>query len=171
MKYKSKKQYRLPYYNYASSGYYFVTLVAKNRHKYFSAINDGNVILTDIGEIIKQSWLYIPISSPFVILDEYVIMPNHVHGILLIDNPNEGLELKEKKFEIRKKSLSIVMRTFKASVTARARKEHPDIKLWQSRFYDSIIRNETHLQNVRKYIENNPLQWEENSKNPMSIMM
>jgi len=171
MKYKSKKQYRLPYYNYASSGYYFVTLVAKNRHEYFSIIKDGNIILTDIGKIIKQSWLYIPMSSPFVSLDEYVVMPNHVHGILLIDNPNEDLELKEKKFEIRKNSRSVVMRTFKAATTARARKLNPNIQLWQSRFYDRIIRNEKELQNVRKYIKDNPLQWEEDCKNAVNIMM
>ena len=165
MKYQIKKQYRLPHYNYASSGYYFVTLFTKNRRQYFSEIKNSSVFLTAIGKMVERSWLYIPTSSPYVTLDEYVIMPDHIHGIILLDNPNEEMILKKKKFEIRKKSLSLVMRTFKAAVTARAREIHPKIEIWQPRFYDRIIRNERQLHNIRKYIINNPLQWEEEQKN------
>ncbi len=95
MKYQIKKQYRLPYYNYASSGYYFVTLCTKNRRQYFSEIKNGSVFLTVIGKMAEQSWLYIPTSSPYVTLDEYVIMPDHIHGIILLDNPNEEMILKK----------------------------------------------------------------------------
>ncbi len=163
MEYKTKKQYRLHHFNYARSGYYFVTICSHHREEIFSTIQDGRVILSDIGEAIERSWKYIPISSPFASLDEFVIMPNHVHGIILIDNPNES-DVAEVKFEMRKRTLSVVMRTFKAAATANARKIRPAIDLWQSRFFDRIIRNDQELQRIRKYILDNPLRWEIDGK-------
>jgi len=171
MKYKAKKQYRLPYYNYASSGYYFVTLCTKNRLKYFGSVQNGSIILSDIGRIVERSWQYIPRSSSFATLDQFVIMPNHLHGIILLDNPYEDRELTEKRFEIRNNSLSVIIRTFKAAVTARVREKHPSLLLWQERYYDRIVRNEKELQIVRNYIMNNPLQWEEDRNNSINILM
>jgi putative transposase len=164
MKYKTKKQYRLPYYNYARSGYYFVTICSYNKNEIFSSILDGTVVLTDIGKTIERSWEYIPTSSPFASLDEYIIMPDHLHGIILIDNPNEN-DTAEVKFEMRKRTLSVVIRTFKAAATASARKIYPGIDLWQPRFFDRIIRNEHELQRIRKYIVDNPRQWEADRNN------
>lgn len=128
------------------------------------------MILTDVGEAIERSWEYIPTSSPFASLDEFVIMPNHLHGIILIDNPDQS-DVADIRFEMRKRTLSVVMRTFKAAATANARKIHPAIDLWQPRFFDRIIRNEQELQRIRKYIVDNPQQWDEDRNNPQNIMM
>jgi putative transposase len=161
MKYKTRKQYRLPYFNYASSGYYFVTICSKDRRKLFGTIANNRTTLSEIGEIIRQAWLYIPTSSPYVTLDEFVIMPDHIHGIILIDNPDESREIKEKAFEVRKKSLSVVIRTLKAATTAKARKILSVETIWHPRFHDRIIRNDAELQRIRKYIQDNPVRWEE----------
>ncbi|MFZ4622478.1 MAG: transposase [Bacteroidota bacterium] len=166
MNYKIKKQYRLPHFNYARSGYYFVTICSCHRKEIFSKIHEGKVVLTEIGDIIDRSWKYIPTSSPFASLDEFVIMPDHVHGIILIDNPNES-DVADIKFEMRKRTLSVVVRTFKAAATANARKIHPAIDLWQPRFFDRIIRNHEELQRIRKYILDNPLRWEVDRNNQM----
>ncbi len=160
MKYKNKKQYRLPHFNYARSGYYFVTVCSYHRKELFSSIQNGKVVLSDIGGLIERSWRYIPTSSPFASLDEYVIMPNHLHGIILFDNPDEP-DTAEIKFEMREKTLSVVMRTFKAAATANVRKIYPAIELWQPKFFDRIVRNDQELQRIRKYILDNPLRWEQ----------
>lgn len=170
MEYKIKKQYRLPHFNYARSGYYFVTICSYKRKEIFSIVRDGRVVLTDIGEIIERSWNYITTSSSFASLDEYIIMPNHLHGIILIDNPNES-DTADVKFVMRKRTLSVVVRTFKAAATANARKTYPTINLWQPLFYDRIIRNEQELQRIRKYIIDNPLQWEEDRNNLQNLTM
>jgi putative transposase len=170
MRYKIKKQYRLPYFNYARSGYYFVTICSYRRREIFSSVYKGEVILTDIGRIIQRSWEYIPVSSPFASLDESIIMPNHLHGIIRLDNPDEA-DTADVKFEMRKRTLSVVMRTFKAAVTARARAIYPGIKLWQPLFFDRIVRNEEELLRIRKYIVDNPLQWEKDRNNLENVMM
>lgn len=171
MNYKQVKQFRLPYFNYASTGYYFVTICTKNRMHYFGQVEKGKMQLSSLGTIADQCWGNISISAPYVILDAYKIMPNHLHGILLIDNPVQEQYLKEKKFQPQKDSLSIFIRNFKAAVTTRAREIHPKIQLWQSRFFDRIIRNEKELNAVRKYIDDNPMQWEQDKNNPENLLM
>ncbi len=156
MRYTTHKQIRLPYYNYASSAYYFITICTKNRVPLFGSIVDGIVELSWIGEIVDRCWKYIPTSAPYAIIDASVIMPDHFHGIVYINNPEEKNSISEKAFKPQKRSLSIVIRNFKSAVVAQARKTDPAIVVWQNRFYDHIIRNEQSLQNIRNYIANNP---------------
>jgi REP element-mobilizing transposase RayT len=88
-KYKNKyriKSARLDGYDYTRDGIYFVTICTKNREHFFGEIRNGAIILNGAGFIVNNFWLAIPNNFPFVILDEYVIMPNHVHGIIIIDN-------------------------------------------------------------------------------------
>lgn len=171
MRYKQHKQYRLPYYNYASSGLYFVTICCHNREYLFGEIVNGEINLSNIGKYVFECLRNLPKKLQYVILDEFVIMPNHIHVILGINNPEEDLTLKEKRFQIEKNSLSLIVRNFKSTVTLLSRKEFPGIIIWQSRFYDRIIRNERELIAIRRYIQNNPLQWEEDRNNPENLMM
>ena len=89
MVYKLQKQYRLPGYDYSRSGVYFVTICTKDRECYFGEIVDDKVVLSETGRIAKNFWLEIPDRFENVILDAWVIMPNHVHGILVIDKNEE----------------------------------------------------------------------------------
>ncbi|MFA6540527.1 MAG: transposase [Bacteroidota bacterium] len=171
MKYKQHKQYRLPYYNYASSGIYFVTICTKNREELLGSIQNHKTQLSKIGSIVNECLVNIPVKWRYIHLDEFVIMPNHIHGLLVIDNPGEGREIKEIKFYPQKKSLSFIVRNFKAIVTLLVRKDLPGADIWQSRFYDRIVRNEKELNNIRLYIQNNPIRWETDRNNTENLLM
>ena len=168
MSFKKHKQYRLPYFNYASSAYYFVTICTAHRSPLFGVIEQGSMNLSQIGTIVYQCWENIPRSSPYAAIDVCVVMPDHFHGILCLNNLDEERSIPEKKFEPQKHSLSVVVRNFKSAVTIHAKRLDRNVTIWQPRFYDRIIRNEKELQSVRKYIEDNPVQWaaeKENSEN------
>jgi len=170
-RYKLHKQFRLPYYNYSSTGLYFITICTKNRNPLFGNIRDGHIIPSDIGKIAIECWENIPFKSPYASVDSFVTMPDHIHGIICINNPDNDKFLKEKIFQPAKRSLSIAVRSFKSAVTLQSRAIYPDIDIWQKRFFDRIIRNEKELNAIRTYIENNPMQWEADKNNPENIMM
>lgn len=158
--YKKNKQFRLPYFNYSSTGLYFITICTKQRNPIFGIIRDGIFIPTDIGKITVECWQNIPVKAPYASIDSFVTMPDHIHGIICINNPDQDQFLKEKIFQPTKRSLSIVVRSYKGAVTLRSREIYPNIDIWQKRFYDRIIRTEKELNAIRTYIENNPMQWE-----------
>jgi putative transposase len=92
-KYKNKYRIssaRLQTWDYGYNGLYFVTICTKNREHYFCKIVDGQIIFSEIGEIARKYWHEIPEHFPFVNLDEFVVMPNHIHGIIIIDKPTNG---------------------------------------------------------------------------------
>ncbi|MFZ4621653.1 MAG: transposase [Bacteroidota bacterium] len=158
-RFKDHKQYRLPYFNYSSTGSYFITVCTKDRVNLFGRIENGKIIVTEMGRIAQDCWEKIPVISSFATLDQYVVMPNHVHGIIKIYNPDEDSFLTTKEFKIRPRSISTVVAGFKSAVTKRCREIDPTIDIWQSRFFDRIIRNDAELNNIRQYIKNNPAQW------------
>jgi len=94
-KYKDKyriESSRLPYWDYGSAGCYFVTICTKNRANFFGRVDDVNVELSQIGAVADRCWLEIPRHFPFVELDEYIVMPNHIHGIIIIENTHEKMD-------------------------------------------------------------------------------
>ena len=134
-RFKLHKQFRLPYYNYSSTGLYFITICTKNRNPLLGNIRDGLFIPTDIGKIAAECWQNIPLKSPYASIDSFVLMPDHVHGIICINNPDNDQFLKEKMFQPTKRSLSIAVRSFKSAVTLQSRAIYPDIDIWQKRFF------------------------------------
>ena len=154
------QQFRLPYFNYASSAQYFVTITTKPRYPVFGSVIDGEVSLSELGQIVAKCLQELPQKYSFVSLDEWVVMPDHLHCILCLDNPNEERTIPQPVFGIRSNSLSFVIRNFKASVTLLARRAGITHAVWHPRFHDHIIRNEGELQRIRTYIRNNPKQWE-----------
>ena len=167
-----KKKYRiesirLPNYDYSSNGYYFVTICTHKKFCYFGQIVKSQMQLSQVGKIAQKHWQEIPQHFDGVYLDEYVIMPNHVHGIIVINRPNNVetrnfASLQPNKFApLKPGSLQTIIHAYKSSVTRWCRKNGDDDFRWQSRFYEHIIRDETALNNIRRYIINNPAKWSE----------
>ncbi|HYG40710.1 MAG TPA: transposase [Cytophagales bacterium] len=128
--------------------------------------DNSNVIETDncpslrytrIGTIALDYWIQIPQHFPFIELDEFVIMPNHIHGILFFNKP-EKTDWCPNQFGIQSQNLGSVIRGFKSSVKRYANQHNIEFE-WQSRYHDRIIRDEKELNNIREYIRNNPAKW------------
>jgi len=177
-----RKRNRLRYFDYSQNGYFFITICVKDKKEYFGNIEKNKIILNDCGQIAQNCWLQIPKHFPHAILDEFIIMPNHVHGIIQIDNdiddgnkyvgnkdfcslqPN-GIDLNEnicspQPWQTKlSRSLSSIIRGFKIGVTKWCRNNNKCDFQWQKSFYDHIIRDEQPLYNIRQYIRNNPVNW------------
>jgi REP element-mobilizing transposase RayT len=163
-----RKPNRLKNFDYSSFGYYYVTICTKNRECWFGEIINGEMILNEIGEIIKQCWLDIPKHFLNVFLDEYVIMPNHVHGILIINQNNVGnayMRSLQNNWKYRTKMLlSMIIHEFKSAASRQIRQIKSSFR-WQKSFYDHIIRNEESLNEIRQYIQQNPINWNSDENN------
>ncbi|MBI1937605.1 MAG: hypothetical protein HYS25_05720 [Ignavibacteriales bacterium] len=132
------------------------------------------MILNEAGKIVEDEWTKTKSLRSNVNLDYYVIMPNHLHGIIIINGsevethrvrlPNEerinGRDAFDASLRIVKNCLSDIIRGFKSAATKRIKKSGRNNFAWQSRFYDRIIRNENESYAIRNYIEENPLKWE-----------
>ncbi|MFW6145457.1 MAG: transposase, partial [bacterium] len=179
---------RLKHWNYAWNGAYFITICTANRECFFGNIIDGNMHLSNSGQFAYKFWQEIPDHFPFVELDAFVVMPNHIHGIIVIDNRNDNVESlhcnvsdslqcnvstcngSTDKSNIPNKnqfmsnispkpgSVSTIIRSYKSIVTKHARKINPAFA-WQSRFYDHIIRNDRSYERIKQYIIDNPKNW------------
>jgi putative transposase len=162
---------RLKGWDYSSVGFYYVTICTKDKHPNFGIIVDGVVQLSDIGEIAFNCWMEIPAHFPNVGIDEFVVMPNHLHGIVVIrsndvssvETPHVASlpEAGRSQFgPLKPGSLSKIIQGYKAAVTRQVRLMGEHDFAWQSRFYDHIIRNDEDLGRIRKYIQDNQIKWE-----------
>lgn len=161
-KYKNKYRIdsaRASWWDYGSNATYFVTICTKNRIHFFGHIEDGMMFYEEIGEIAHECWQVIPQHFPFVILDEFVIMPNHIHGIIIINKPPEKQEeWQTNKFGPQSKNLASIIRGFKVGVKKYATINGIDFA-WQTRYHDHIIRNEPSFYRIKNYIKNNSKNW------------
>ncbi|MFL6291829.1 MAG: transposase [Thermoanaerobaculia bacterium] len=146
---------RLRGWDYRWPGVYAVTICVKGRVCCLGEVVEEDVALSPIGVIVAEEWLAIPRTHPQVILDEWIIMPDHVHGILTFQAqecpaPENGLPAG---------SLGAVVGQFKQRTTKRIRaRRRPDF-FWQERYFDQILRREDDLESYRAYIRENPSRW------------
>ena len=173
-----RKSIRLPGYDYSSAGAYFVTIVTWRRDCLFGDVVDGEMALNDFGQIADSCWCAIPDHFPNVELGVHVIMPNHVHGIIVIREdelhnnvgaqhccaPTDG-----HKINVKPGSLGAIVRSFKSAVSYRINKEHNATGIWQRTYHEHIIRNERALNAIREYIANNPINWEQDIDNVINL--
>ena len=186
-----RKSIRLQRYDYGQAGVYFVTMVTYQRDCLFGEIQNGKMILSDFGIIADECWRAISKHFPNVELGVHVIMPNHVHGIIVIrndelasnvgatqydsdvgrgaallrpydDNPNSH------KINVKPGSLGAIVRSYKSAVSYRINKEYNATGVWQRNYYEHIIRDEKDLQNKTDYIEANPSLWDDDENNPIN---
>jgi REP element-mobilizing transposase RayT len=154
---------RLKAWDYSRAGGYFVTICVKDRDCCLGGINNNEVSLSPFGGIVSRCWEEIPSHFSSVSLDEFVVMPNHVHGIIVINGRDGACPVSTKK----QPSLSVIVGAFKSAVTRKIHSEMPaSAFIWQERFFDHVIRNDVDLDRVREYIHNNPLQWALDEENP-----
>ncbi len=146
-----RKRNRLEGYDYSESGFYFVTTCVENRENVFGSITDSRCELSDYGKIFEKILHETIALFPGIDLDYYVIMPDHVHLIIIINSTEEKKKAK---------SLSGIIGAVKSRSSAAIHQAGFKSFKWQPSFYDRIIRNERELFYIRQYIEQNPLRSE-----------
>jgi len=163
---------RLKGYDYSQTGYYFVTICTRNRECVFSDVVDGKMKLSRIGQLVQIAWNDLLERFHNLELDEFAVMPNHVHGIIIIVEaglalPNQGAASSAPTKDISTR-LGDVVRAFKSvsAINVNRFLSRLGVPLWQRNYYEHIIRNEESLNRVREYIETNPLHWELDRENP-----
>lgn len=170
-----RKSIRLQGYDYAQAGAYYVTIVTYQRDCLFGRIENEEMVLSDFGIIADECWYAIPEHFPHVELGVHVVMPNHVHGIIVIrDDNRRGAALlrpydeneNSHKVNVKPGSLGAIIRSFKSAVSYRINKEHNATGIWQRNYYEHIIRDEKDLHNKTDYIEANPMLWDDDDDNP-----
>jgi putative transposase len=171
-----RRSIRLQGYDYSRAGAYFVTICTWNREYRFGEIVDGAMQLNDAGRVVKQCWEDIPVHFPHVALDESVIMPNHVHGIVFINHIDRDHDMGAKNLSPLQsrpqahptgtsKTIGSVVRGFKIGVTKWVRQHTSILDVWQRNYWEHVIRNDSELTEIRQYISNNPMQWDLDSLN------
>ncbi len=184
---KFRNNYRIPsaraqWWDYGRDAAYFITICTKDRKFYFGDVLRGLMELSESGMIANRYWLEIPEHFPFVRLGAFIVMPNHIHGILIIKqtaNSDESTDAQSGRLsessessefsETPKKpggnnpqwhsgTIGVIINQYKRICTINARKANSDFG-WQSRFHDHIIRNNMEFERIANYINNNPANW------------
>jgi REP element-mobilizing transposase RayT len=171
---RKRKLSRLYSFNYSDQGFYFVTICVKNRIECLGEVKDGTMILNDFGNIVNKCWLDLPNHYSNCKLDEFNIMPNHVHGIIEIreDITVGNAHVRSLQDDRTKMLLSKFIQGFKAAVTKEINKSQDKILFqWQKSFYDHIIRDENDFYRIKKYIQENPIRWQVDRNNPDNLYM
>ncbi|MCF6207035.1 MAG: hypothetical protein L3J47_09125 [Sulfurovum sp.] len=172
----NRKSLRLKHYDYSREGYYFITVTTQNREHLFGEIVDGKMVLNVAGKMVNELWYDIPNDFNHVVLYDFVIMPNHIHGIIEItkyDKPvGADMESKQRADMESAPTLSTILQSFKRHTTLRyiqmvKNNTLPPFqkRIWQRNFYEHVIRDETDYARIAEYIQNNPLTWENDTLN------
>ena len=195
---RDRQKNRLTGYDYAQDGLYFVTICVKNRVECFGDVQDDRMILNKNGYIVHRQWLWLSKQYQYIKLDAFIVMPNHFHGVIIIDQrrdrsrpvptdadppvvPTRPVPTDTDPPVVptrpvptdaarRVKSLSELIGAFK---TTSSKKIHQNGLLnfaWQRSFYDNIIRDEQALHNIREYIKQNPANWSRDRNNPLNFI-
>jgi putative transposase len=182
-----RRSVRLKGYDYKSSGAYFVTICTCQKECLFGDVVDGKMILNMFGKIVESEWLHIPEIRSYIELDEHSIMPNHVHGIIMIheniagarrrlapagngivdDRATHRVAPTGKPHGPGPGSIGAIIGQFKSIAKKRINRLRgtPGAPVWQRNYHEHIIRDETELNRIRETIRNNPLKWAEDRNN------
>jgi REP element-mobilizing transposase RayT len=156
-----RKKQRLPGFDYSTPGAYFVTICVQGMQCRFGEVCKGNMVLSEVGKKARQCWLDLPNHYINCSLDEYVIMPNHVHGILHIVGNGLKPFPTECQPNVKQHGLPEIIRGFKTFSSRRINEITTEHSFrWQKSYYERVIRDENELHLIRQYINDNPLSWE-----------
>jgi len=174
MTHHHRKSIRLSGYDYSRPGSYFVTICIRGKAPLFGEFLDGEMVLNSIGKAVEQCWLNIPGHFQNIELDQFMVMPNHIHGIIVIYPESVGAKhasplhlYKSKIHGPKPNSIGSIVASFKSTVTKRINllRKIPGQSLWQRNYYEHIIRDENELNKIRRYIINNPAKWSYDREN------
>ncbi len=161
---RNRRSTRLQGYNYSLAGAYFTTICTHHRQYLFGDIVDGEMRINDAGLLTQQCWQEIPVHFANTELDAFVVMPNHLHGIVVIIGRGTACRAPtmERFGQPVAGSLPTVVRSFKSAVSKHinALRQTPGGRVWQRNYWEHIIRNELELSRIREYISTNPVRWE-----------
>jgi putative transposase len=169
---RQRKSPRLAGYDYAENGAYFVTICTHNREMLFGEVVDGEMRLNDVGKVADWGWTQITTHFSQVEINCYVVMPNHVHGIIIIVNGNtvgtthaSSLPHTSRPNGPKRGSLSAIVGSYKSAVTKQINQifNLDSGHIWQERYHDHIIRNDDTLNKIRGYVQTNPARWQEDT--------
>jgi len=174
---RNRRSVRLKEYGYVQAGAYFVTICTCNRDCLLGEVVDGEMRLNEYGEIVRDEWIKTSSVRANVLLDVFVIMPNHIHGIIIL---TDDVETTRRSMEnvgapwwvarpMQSGSIGAIIGQFKPVATKRinVRRGTPGLPVWQRNYYERVLR-EGELDRIREYIQNNPSQWEMDAENPIS---
>lgn len=175
-----RRSIRLKGYDYAQAGLYFITICTNHRQHIFGEVLNSQMILNAAGKMADECWQAIPKHFPNAILHEFVVMPNHVHGIIELTNlvgaknisppqnisphdPTGAKDISPRQAQFKSPSMTIgsVVRGYKIGVTKWCRNNTNIFNVWQRDYYEHIIRNEMAFQRIARYIINNPANWKD----------
>lgn len=145
-----RRSIRLQGYDYSQSGAYFVTICTFQRQHLFGEVNDGEMQLNVIGQIVSAIWQKIPKHFPNVELDKFILMPDHLHGIIIISEQDD-----------KSHSLATIIQNFKSVSTRRINKitQNSGVSIWQRNYHERIVRSDQELDRLRQYMLTNPENW------------
>jgi REP element-mobilizing transposase RayT len=183
MKFNSQKNrrrsIRLKDYDYAQPGGYFITIVTYHRDLLFGEMVNGEMKLNGYGRVADECWSAIPNHFSSVELGAYVVMPNHVHGIVMINDGADADASARSRGTIYRAptteqfgkpiggSIPTIIRTYKAAVTRRIGREFNATGIWQRNYYEHVIRDPEEWNRIHRYIESNPSLWAEDDENSL----
>ena len=172
----NRRSIRLPGYDYAQAGAYFVTLVTHQRQCLFGEIVDGAMLVGSHGDTVKEEWLRSAEVRREIELDAFVLMPNHIHGIVVIRDQStvvgaHGRAPLPPMPHRPPRSLGSFVAGFKSAVTKRINEIRgtAGLPVWQRNYYDRVIRDEEELSRIRQYIIDNSARWAEDPENPNAV--
>ena len=146
-----RRSIRLRGYDYSEAGFYFVTICVQNRESLFGRITEGCVELNPPGEMVQKIWKEMPARYPGVETDAFIVMPNHVHGIIVLGESPSSLSLPE----VVRRFKRLTTRAYIRGVREKAWKPFSG-RLWQHNYWERVIRNESELDKAREYVLTNP---------------
>jgi len=174
MKGFNRHSIRLKEFDYSQPSWYYVTICSHQMLHRFGQIQNDKMILNEYGKIINDEWNKTKLIRPNIEIDYYIIMTNHLHGIIIINKQSRGVlqyAPTENKFSSPSHTLGSIIRGFKSSSTKKIniKRNTPGQVVWQRNYFEKIIRNEKELFYIRKYIEQNPLKWELEKETPNNL--
>ena len=172
-----RQSIRLPGFDYATPGAYFVTIVTQNRECLFGDVVDGVMCLNELGRTIDDTWNAVPTRFPNVTTDAWVIMPNHVHGVVVVTERLHGpsgvgviheLPLPVTPPVRRRMAIPLVVGYLKMNASKQINiiRNNPGTPVWQRNYYEHVIRTDDELNRIRQYIVDNPKNWETDPERP-----
>jgi REP element-mobilizing transposase RayT len=158
-----RRSIRLRHYDYSRAGAYFITVCVDRRASILGAINDDRAVCSPVGQIVHDTWSAIATRFPQTELDEFVIMPNHVHALLWILRPEVARGTTSKPVK-----LGGIVGAFKSisTIEVNRARSSPGQALWQRNYYEHVVRDDDELYRIRKYIVENPARWGDDEENP-----